>query len=498
MILPLIFSCQSVDIKNSVIDSSVESTDTSVVSSIFDWDSVNTELAIRHLEALQDIADQNGGNRAAGTSGYDESVEYVTQVLSDAGYSVTEFPFSFNQYQLLEDPSLSVSSELYNELSVLYYSPAGNVRGPIAAVNVMIPHGNQPNSSSSGCSSDDFNQFETGSIALIQRGTCTFLEKVQFAQDAGAIAVILFNEGQNGREDVLEGTLGSPDSLTIPVIGVSYDTGVSIYSQVGEEGHVVVDSVNTEVSSVNVFAERDAGDPMARVVIGAHLDSVQRGPGINDNGTGVASLLTIAKQFSDESHMPNQRVQFAFWGAEELGLIGSYSYVGALSEVERKEIVANLNFDMVGSPNYVRFIYDGDGSSSGDSGPAGSDLIERQFELFYDGVDLPYASTPFDGRSDYGPFIAAGIPAGGLFTGAEGIKDEDEALYGGDIGEPYDACYHESCDTIENVNSDGLKEMLAATYAVSKWASEDDALLNNSKSKREPMQLDRIGDYYIR
>ena len=120
-------------------------------------------------------------------------------------------------------------------------------------------------------------------------------------------------------------------------------------------------------------------------------------------------------------------VRFAFWGAEESGLLGSEHYVDSLSNANLAKIYANLNFDMLGSPNYVRFVYDGDGSSGGPSGPPGSDVIESVFTDYFDSKNLVSSPTDFDGRSDYGPFIENGIPAGGLFSGAEGIKTPAEA-----------------------------------------------------------------------
>ena len=149
---------------------------------------------------------------------------------------------------------------------------------------------------------------------------------------------------------------------------------------------------------------------------------------------------------------PTNTVRFAWWGAEESNLVGSEFYVASLSPDELADIGLYLNFDMVGSPNYVRFVYDGDGTI-GPVGPAGSGAIEALFVDFYGDRGLASEPTPFDGRSDYGPFIAAGVPAGGLFTGAEGIKTAaQQAIYGGTVGTAYDPCYHQACDTFDNVN----------------------------------------------
>jgi Zn-dependent M28 family amino/carboxypeptidase len=199
---------------------------------------------------------------------------------------------------------------------------------------------------------------------------------------------------------------------------------------------------------------------------GAHLDGVQDGAGINDNGSGSAALLETAVQMAKVK--PGNKVRFAWWGAEEEGLLGSEHYVGELSDEELDRIALYLNFDMVASPNYMFGIYDGD-DSSGTAPvpiPEGSAEIEDVFESFYEGRDLPFQDTDFSGRSDYGPFIAEDIPAGGLFTGAEDVKTAEEAaLYGGVAGESYDPCYHAPCDNLTGEGQDeALYDLLEADY----------------------------------
>jgi Zn-dependent M28 family amino/carboxypeptidase len=217
----------------------------------------------------------------------------------------------------------------------------------------------------------------------------------------------------------------------------------------------------------NVIAETKTGDPDKVIVVGAHLDSVGTGPGINDNGSGSAGILEIAEQL--ERMKLRNKVRFVWFGAEESGLLGSEHYVASLTPEERARIGGMLNFDMIGSPNFVRFVYDGD-LSEGDPGPMavspearpGSAIIEDVFLDYFAAVRLATEPTAFDGRSDYGPFIApaGGIPAGGLFTGAEGIKTaEQAAIYGGTAGEQYDPCYHLSCDNLGNLSLTALEQM---------------------------------------
>ncbi len=190
-------------------------------------------------------------------------------------------------------------------------------------------------------------------------------------------------------------------------------------------------------------------------------------------------------------------VRFAFWGAEEAGLLGSEHYVAELSDAERAKIYANLNFDMLGSPNYVRFVYDGDGSNGGESGPPGSAQIEDVFNSYFDSKGLASEPTDFDGRSDYGPFIAAGIPAGGLFSGAEGVKTAEQAVvYGGTADEPYDPCYHAACDTITNLSADALQELGdAAAHAVYVLTMSKQGLFGDGHRKAPKVSDKKVKKY---
>ncbi|WP_219468181.1 M28 family metallopeptidase [Nonomuraea rhizosphaerae] len=209
----------------------------------------------------------------------------------------------------------------------------------------------------------------------------------------------------------------------------------------------------------NVIADWPGGDPNDVLMTGAHLDSVTAGPGINDNGSGSASILEVALEVSRQSLQPTKHLRFAWWGAEELGLRGSQFYVNNLSATERGRIKAYLNFDMVASPNPGYFLYDGDNSDGTGSGPgpAGSAELEQTLASYFSSIGVPTRGTDFDGRSDYGPFIAVGIAAGGTFTGAEGIKSSAQAqLWGGTAGQAFDVCYHRSCDTTANVNDTAL------------------------------------------
>jgi Zn-dependent M28 family amino/carboxypeptidase len=429
-------------------------------------DGVTVGGMLAHERVFQRIANQNGATRASGTPGYDRSVEYVSGALRAAGYQVTLQEFQFPFFRDLSAPTLSQVSPTPTdyETTTLTFSASGDVTGALVPTNdIVVPPGATPNSSSSGCEPGDFPPAPAGpAVALIQRGTCFFEIKTQNAVDAGYDAVVIFNEGQPGRDTLLQGTLGRP--FPVPVLGLSFADGAALYTA-AQSGPVTMRvTADTEVDpnrvTHNVLADSPGGDPNKVVVVGAHLDSVVEGPGIQDNGSGSAAILEIAEEISRLNLQPRQKLRFAFWGAEELGLLGSEHYVDTLSDTELAKIYANLNFDMIASPNYVRFVYDGDGSNTPVAGPPGSAQIEQVFNSYFASQNLPVTPTAFDGRSDYGPFIAAGIPAGGLFSGAEGIKTAAQAaVYGGTAGAPYDACYHQACDTINNLNTKAFSEL---------------------------------------
>jgi Zn-dependent M28 family amino/carboxypeptidase len=430
---------------------------------------VTLEGVRAHQAALQAIANANGGNRAAGTPGYDASVEYIADQLNAAGYDVTlnAFPFTYIALPLLRQTAPTTATYESGAFTGTGY---GDVTAAVTAVDINLAMPRDP--VTSGCEAADFAGFPAGNIALIQRGTCGFAVKALNAQAAGASAVIIFNQGNTpDREPLIVGTL-APSTTTIPVVGASFADGVAL-AQPGSSAQVRVDAPQ-QVTQYNVIAESRAGDPNNVIMLGGHLDSVQRGPGINDNGSGSAAILETARQMA--LVQPRNKVRFAFWGGEEAGLVGSTAYVNGLSLEQLGRIALYLNFDMIGSPNHVFFVYDGDDSDGvgAGPGPAGSAVIEADFQNFYTSRGALYKGSDFSGRSDYGPFIANGIPAGGLFTGAEGIKTAAEAaLWGGTAGIAYDPCYHLACDTYANNNDDALDVNAdAVAYAALKYAMD--------------------------
>jgi Peptidase family M28/PA domain len=425
-----------------------------------------------HQAALQEIADNNDdpfypGTRAAGTEGYANSVDYVAGLLKDAGYDVTLDPveFDFNFPATLRQ--LTPVQATY-ETGVFTGSGSGTVEGQVIPVDINLT---PPRASTSGCEAADFAGIDwsgDADIALVQRGACFFGDKAHNAELAGAEAVIIFNQGDTpDREGLIVADATSitlPDGSTgtithnIPVVGASFADGVAL-SQPGSTAFVEVDPPERR-TDYNVIAELPGKNEDNVVMAGAHLDSVIEGPGIQDNGSGSAALLETALMMAKVK--PQNTVRFAWWAAEEIGLLGSTDYVEGLSQAERDRIALYMNYDMVGSPNYIFMVYDADESSfpapEGVPIPEGSTAIEDLYESYYTLVGEPYDDTAFDGRSDYQAFIENGIPSGGLFTGAEEVKTEQqEAIWGGTAGEQFDPCYHLACDTFDNVDLHALE-----------------------------------------
>ena len=428
---------------------------------------VSGDGAFGHLEELQRIADANAGNRALGTPGYDASVEYVARTLRAAGYAVDTPEFSARSYAV-QDVRLTVAGAA-TAVTALGYSPATPPAGVTAPLAVLTQD------ATSGCEAADFAGVPAGAVVLARRGTCPFGAKATNAAAAHAAAVLIANN-VDGPLD--QGTLGDVTGA-VPTAGLAKADGDALAGRAGTPVTLVLAATTEERRSRNVVAQTTTGNPDDVVMAGAHLDSVPAGPGINDNGSGTAALLETAVHLGGAPAVTNA-VRFAFWGAEEEGLVGSTHYVAGLSDADRKKIALYLNLDMVGSPNAVYLAYDGDNSDNTGAGPGpeGSATVERVLLEQLTAVGVTGAGTDFDGRSDYGPFIAAGVPAGGLFTGAEEPKTPEQAQrWGGTAGQPDDRCYHQACDRIDNIDKTALdRNVDAVAGAVARFALSTDGI----------------------
>ncbi|OBI21967.1 amidohydrolase [Mycobacterium sp. E2327] len=428
-------------------------------------DKVTTDAMMAHLSKLQDIANANNGTRAVGTPGYEASVDYVVNTLRHSGFDVQTPEFSARVFHG-DKPTVTVGGVAV-EARALEFSlgtPPDGVSGPLVAV----PAGADP-----GCRPSDFDGAR-GAVVLVDRGTCPFAQKEDAAVQRGAVAMII---ADNVDEQQMGGTLGPDTDVKIPVLSVTKSTGLQLRGQPGPTTIKLNASVQN-VKARNVIAQTKTGSTTDVVMAGAHLDSVPEGPGINDNGSGVAAVLETAVQLGNSPPVHNG-VRFGFWGAEELGLIGSRNYVESLNLEGLKDIALYLNFDMLASPNPGYFTYDGDQSLPADTRgqpvvPEGSAGIERTLVAYLKSAGKIAQDTSFDGRSDYDGFTLAGIPAGGLFSGAETKMSADQAkLWGGTADAPFDPNYHQKTDTLDHIDRTSLGiNGGGVAYAVALYAQD--------------------------
>lgn len=298
-------------------------------------------------------------------------------------------------------------------------------------------------------------------IALITRGKCPFGTKSELAGKYGFHAAVIYDNEEENAEEPLRGTLGEPTKHAVSTIGVSYLTGAKLVAAVEKNKHYRVkfamDSTVSKIKTKNIIADTKHGDPENIVALGAHTDSVEEGPGINDDGSGTISLLTVAKELAH--YKINNKVRFAWWSAEEEGLLGSNFYAYNLTKEENSKIRVFMDYDMMASPNYEYEIYDANNHDN----PRGSEELKNLYIDFYKSHKLNYTLVPFDGRSDYVGFIENGIPAGGIAAGAE-----KNNVWNGKV---LDKCYHQLCDNVSNIAFDAFlinTKLIAhsvATYA---------------------------------
>ena len=417
-----------------------------------------------HVAALDEIAAANGGSRTVGSAGYTASVDYVVAELEAMGYTVSTPTTEMTLFEELPGATVKVrGGPTFRggpDFRAMIYSDGGDVTARLVTIGFPDSPGGE---GARGCEADDFAEFPRGKIAVVAPGApCLRRVVVMNAEEAGAAALIAPNPAWP-RDEVLRPTLFFPN-VTIPVLAASSSMGEELLDAAGAGTRVRLSvQVSTEPAAVqSVVAETSDGNPARVVMLGAHLDSVHDGPGINDNGSGVAAVLAIARSAADG--IEGGRLRFGFWAGEEYGLYGSRAYVESLSVEDRQAMAAYLNLDMLGTQNEVPFVYEEARAAAGSE--AISDFLVRALDA------AGIGSLPIDvgGASDHGAFQDAGIPTGGLFSGASEPKtDEQREQFGGTAGQPMDACYHLSCDTAANVDP-ALVARLAAIAATAAQA----------------------------
>lgn len=406
-----------------------------------------------HLRKLQEIADANNRSRADGTPGYDASVDYVAQTLRDKGFDVQTPEFERLAVASPGKPTLTAAGRTYpvDQASLLTPTPKGGLRA--VTLRPQKP---------AGCTAADYGmRTMTNAIAVVDDTGCSIVDKQNTAVAEGALGLLVVsNPGTSGSPKGLF-TAGYYRALTVPVAVIDADADAAL-RRTEAPVLLTLDAKAAMAKSRNVLAQTRTGDTRNVVMAGAHLDTVAGSPGINDDGTGVATLLETAAALGGQAQITNA-VRFTFWGAEEAVLAGSTKYVQSLNRDQLNDIALYLNVDLLGSPNAGFFTYDGDQSGQAnpdvpaDTVPIGSAGIERTLAGYLNLAGIRPADMPLGKANDYSPFLDAGVPIGGATTGAAQRKTELQArLWGGTAGVAFDRNYHLPGDTVDNVNRDAL------------------------------------------
>jgi aminopeptidase Y len=432
-------------------------------------ESVSIDAIMADLATLQRITDENDGTRAGGTPGQLRAAEFVAAELREAGYGVRMDVFSVPYFHETGQGIVSIGSQHFRsgaDFRAMIFSAAGELSAPLVPVD-FDPDAPPDEPRGVGCRADDLDGVPAGVILLVQGGGCAARDIVDNAVAAGAVGLVISYPGWR-TDQVRRPTLRSPD-VSIPVIGATHRMGVALAEAVAADPQTpLVVWSPTEIEtrpSANVIAETPGGDPSRVVMLGGHLDSVIDGPGMNDNGSGVMTVLEVARRLAAES--PERKVRVAFWTGEEIGVYGSLRYVNGRQASAQDAIDLYLNLDMLGSPNGGRIIYD-----EADAAP-GSEGVADRFRDYFDSVGLAWISEDLGGGSDHYGFQLSGVPTGGLFSGASEVVGGEEAdHFGIEAGRPYDACYHLTCDRLANVDAVLLGQMArAAGYVAALYAS---------------------------
>ncbi|CAF3067676.1 unnamed protein product [Rotaria sp. Silwood2] len=468
--------------------------------------SINIDDVMKHLDELQNIATSSNGNRAVKTIGFNRTLDYITNYLSlNTNLKITKTFFNLRNFQLLCNPTFSstidgVVKTYYYSTSLsladfyyVHYSTSVDISSNVLLT--VIPN--------LGCSDDDWLSVRpspAGIVAPVKRGDCTVESKARLASKYNVAALLIYNDGttSNNMQPIY---INLGQNNRVPALFLSYNVGQSLATAASDPSKIttvrltiVTDNALNPVG--NICADTLTGDATQTIIIGSHSDSVTAGAGINDNGSGTAANLALATTLSyllqTSDYVPYKyRIRFCWWGAEELGLLGANFHVSEakISTVvgERvKDYLVNINLDMLGSPNFIFGIYDGKTAPSTalDAAKPGSNKMTTLFQDWFIGNNFPWDYTNFDGRSDYGPFLAAGVAAGGLFSGADALKTVEQrkryntmlgAGFGGTSGIRQDKCYHQSCDKTSNINKFALDKMVQATaYAIESLGRQSD------------------------
>lgn len=437
-------------------------------------DAVDAESLRQTLTRIEQLTVAADGNRGPGSRGYQATAEWIEAELEETGfYRVHRQDFTIQTDHPGDSFMVDGDGRVINQRPLRFSAGTDGVSGA-----VVVP------ARGDGCRASDWEAPLGGQIALAERGGCTFTQLNAAAAEAGAAMVVVSNNVSAG----LYGTLDRHRADAIPMTGITRAAGNQLGGRLAD-GEVRLsyffDQHINEYRTFNLFAETTGGQTDNVVMAGAHLDGVPEGPGVNDNGSGSAVLLETALRLA-EVGQPANKVRFAWWSGEELGLLGSIHWVNGLVESDPQAIAslaAYINVDMVASPNHVIGVYDGDGSSFDETDlPQGSAELERRFTDYFDSIGQPWVDAEIGLSSDHYAFLSSGVPIGGLFTGAGGTKTADEeALFGGQAGRNHDPNYHQESDTLTNANLAALAiNGKAVAYVIGALAA-DTTMVNGAR-----------------
>ena len=483
-------------------------------------ESIRIDELMNHLHELQRIADGSNHTRAIGTQGFAETVNYIESYLKTNAPNLNTFrePFPVRNFSIRGTPQLNLFindvetpfnySTNLTQAHFTYVTNSGEITQTRLNITAVL---------NNGCVRSDWPNVVGKAVLVRAGGPCTYAEKGELAANQSVSALLFYNSGATV-SNLAPAIVRLRQLNQLPALSLSYAVGQRLVDAAnGNNASISIDIQLEDYPSFNVTnicADTMDGNSNETIVVGSHSDSVPAGPGINDNGSysyvtrklifplfyyvgsGTMANLVLATNLARlyaSGNYPKYRyrVRFCWWGAEEIGLVGSIHHVqqaqgtSAALGNRLQDYLINLNYDMIGSPNYFFGIYDGKTArpETPSSALYGSIQISEKFRDWFIQQNLPWNYTEFSGRSDYGPFLAAGVVAGGLFTGADDIKTSAvRKLYeqlgpgqGGFAGAILDPCYHLSCDTMDNINRYAYEKMTqAAAYILESLGRESD------------------------
>ncbi|GLY78994.1 M20/M25/M40 family metallo-hydrolase [Actinoallomurus iriomotensis] len=426
--------------------------------------------ALAHLRAFERIADENGGQRATATPGFAASARYVTEQLTTAGYQVKSQTVPYRQFVFDAESGQEIAPHARTIRTLMMDGSPVTPKGGLTAPLVFAP---VKADGTSGCTAADYDGLPVqGAIVLAPRSSCGYTNQQKVIAGLGGRAMLMYLPVPDP-ENIYRLHVFTPSDFTIPSATISPEQAGQLSTDAAQHPitfHLELRGHVADKKTVNLFAETRGGSADHIVMAGAHLDSVPEGPGIDDNASSVAALLETARRLAPFQNRVRDKVRFAFWGAEEQVDVGSDYYVEHLSSAEKAAIDLYENFELIASPNFARFLIDGDVPEA-----PGSATVTKVFEQYFTRAGLPFKTEPVTGvGSDQAPFVTAGIAVGGMDMGTIGLKTPEEAaMFGGQAGQQYDHCYHQTCDRVANLSLQALDENVPAiAWTIGRFAMD--------------------------